>query len=186
MNSIEDLKELLKTYKNRRIDITDKIVDKNYEISPEEIEELSSISDKIESLEEQIKSHKKNEKNISTSNAVYDFIRYNNFNYENFITTLKPIVDKYFKKINYVNTSDKQENYISVFGYLDESNQYYFRFTEDNDGLACIDIKIDQTKSIAGFKNGTWEDVHNQLKNIFMDIANKKLGVHHDNYYLEE
>ena len=121
------------------------------------------------------------------SNGVYTFLRYNIFDYENFIEALKPIAEKYFESIVYEDNSDEAENYKSIYGYFGEKNENYFRFTEDNNGSACIDIKLNNIKQIASVNtNGSLEEIKTQLKNIFLDLSNKKLGVYHNHYYTED
>ena len=121
------------------------------------------------------------------SNSVYTFLKYNMFDYGGFIESLKPIAEKYFESIVYEDNSDEAENYKSIYGYFGEKNENYFRFTEDNDGIACIDIKLNNVKQIAGVNtNGSLEEIKTQLKNIFLDLSNKKLGVYHNYYYTED
>jgi len=70
---------------------------------------------------------------------------------------------------------------------MDWKNENYFRFTEDNNGSACIDIKLNNIKQIASVNtNGSLEEIKTQLKNIFLDLSNKKLGVYHNYYYTED
>ena len=155
------------------------------------IEELAKKFTKIENdldeIKKQISQLKELEEKEIRSNSVYTFLKYNMFNYGGFIESLKPIAEKYFESIVYEDHSDEAENYKSIYGYFGEKNENYFRFTEDNNGSACIDIKLNNIKQIASVNtNGSLEEIKTQLKNIFLDLSNKKLGVYHDYYYTEE
>jgi hypothetical protein len=155
------------------------------------IEELAKKFTKIENdldeIKKQISQLMELEEKEIWSNSVYSFLIHNIFDYVDFLDHLKPISEKYFESIVYEDNSDEEENYKSVYGYFGDKNENYFRFTEDNDGIACIDIKLNNVKQIAGVNtNGSLEEIKTQLKNIFLDLSNKKLGVYHDYYYTEE
>ena len=188
LKSLQDLQE---KYQMKEEDILDRISDA---IDDEETEEFRNLGKKfkenkndLDEIKKQISQLKELEEKEIRSNVVYAFLKYNMFYYGGFIESLKPIAEKYFESIVYEDNSDEEENYKSVYGYFGEKNENYFRFTEDNDGIACIDIKLNNVKQIAGVNtNGSLEEIKTQLKNIFLDLSNKKLGVYHDYYYTEE
>ena len=194
MNSIVDLKslqDLQEKYQMKEEDILDRISDA---IDDEETEEFRNLGKKfkenkndLDEIKKQISQLKELEEKEIRSNSVYTFLKYEIFDYGIFIESLKPIAEKYFESIVYEDNSDEEENYKSVYGYFGEKNENYFRFTEDNNGSACIDIKLNNIKQIASVNtNGSLEEIKTQLKNIFLDLSNKKLGVYHDYYYTEE
>ena len=194
MNSIVDLKslqDLQEKYQMKEEDILDRISDA---IDDEETEEFRNLGKKfkenkndLDEIKKQISQLKELEEKEIRSNGVYAFLKYNMFDYGGFIESLKPIAEKYFESIVYEDNSDEEENYKSIYGYFGEKNENYFRFTEDNNGSACIDIKLNNVKQIASVNtNGSLEEIKTQLKNIFLDLSNKKLGVYHDYYYTEE
>tara|TARA_B110000037_G_C16913632_1_gene421327 strand:- start:91 stop:456 length:366 start_codon:yes stop_codon:yes gene_type:complete len=80
---------------------------------------------------------------------------------------------------------------IRVFCYLDDSRQNYFKFTLDDNGDPCVDIKLNEMTWTAGFQHTNVrgididEQITIQLENIFKDISTKKIGVHHNNYHLD-
>ncbi len=181
LKSLQDLQE---KYQMKEEDILDRISDA---IDDEETEEFRNLGKKFKENKKQISQLKELEEKEIRSNSVYTFLKYNMFNYGGFIESLKPIAEKYFESIVYEDNSDEEENYKSIYGYFGEKNENYFRFTEDNNGSACIDIKLNNVKQIAGVNtNGSLEEIKTQLKNIFLDLSNKKLGVYHNYYYTEE
>ena len=194
MNSIVDLKslqDLQEKYQMKEEDILDRISDA---IDDEETEEFRNLGKKfkenkndLDEIKKQISQLKELEEKEIRSNGVYAFLKYNMFDYGGFIESLKPIAEKYFESIVYEDHSDEAENYKSIYGYFGEKNENYFRFTEDNNGSACIDIKLNNIKQIASVNtNGSLEEIKTQLKNIFLDLSNKKLGVYHNCYYTED
>ena len=189
LKSLQDLQE---KYEMKRDDILDRLIDDNNDtMSPEEFrnlpKELKKIKDDLDEIKKQISQLMELEEKEIWSNSVYSFLIHNIFDYVDFLDHLKPISEKYFESIVYEDNSDEEENYKSVYGYFGDKNENYFRFTEDNDGIACIDIKLNNVKQIAGVNtNGSLEEIKTQLKNIFLDLSNKKLGVYHNYYYTEE
>ena len=122
--------------------------------------------------------------------ALISFAKNNWYDSETFLPDLETFTKEYFDvPIEFTDESDEDENYVSVYAYIDGTHNY-FRFTRDNNGEPCIDIKLNELKWIAGFKN--WpspisnHDIEIQLKNILLDIAGKHPGVHHDYYYIED
>ena len=188
LKSLQDLQE---KYQMKEEDILDRISDA---IDDEETEEFRNLGKKfkenkndLDEIKKQISQLKVLEEKEIRSNAVYAFLKYNMFDYGGFIESLKPIAEKYFESIVYEDNSDEAENYKSIYGYFGEKNENYFRFTEDNNGSACIDIKLNNIKQIASVNtNGSLEEIKTQLKNIFLDLSNKKLGVYHNYYYTED
>ena len=188
LKSLQDLQE---KYQMKKKDIFDSLKLAIDDRETEEIrnlgKEFGEIENYLDEIKKQISQLKELEEKEILSNGVYTFLRYNIFDYENFIEALKPIAEKYFESIVYEDNSDEEENYKSIYGYFGEKNENYFRFTEDNNGSACIDIKLNNIKQIAGVNtNGSLEEIKTQLKNIFLDLSNKKLGVYHNYYYTEE
>ena len=157
-------------------------------LSTEELaKKYTKIENDLDEIKKQISQLKELEEKEIRSNSVYTFLKYEIFYYGIFIESLKPIAEKYFESIVYEDNSDEEENYKSIYGYFGEKNENYFRFTEDNNGSACIDIKLNNVKQIASVNtNGSLEEIKTQLKNIFLDLSNKKLGVYHNYYYTEE
>ena len=184
LKSLQDLQE---KYQMKKKDIFDRLISDDINDRETIINELNDIENDLDEIKKQISQLKELEEKEILSNGVYTFLRYNIFDYENFIEALKPIAEKYFESIVYEDNSDEEENYKSIYGYFGEKNENYFRFTEDNNGSACIDIKLNNIKQIASVNtNGSLEEIKTQLKNIFLDLSNKKLGVYHDYYYTEE
>ena len=187
LKSLQDLQE---KYQMKEEDILDRMGDAIDDEETEEIrnlgKEFGEIENYLDEIKKQISQLKELEEKEIRSNGVYAFLRYNIYS-ENFIEALKPIAEKYFESIVYEDNSDEEENYKSIYGYFGEKNENYFRFTEDNNGSACIDIKLNNIKQIASVNtNGSLEEIKTQLKNIFLDLSNKKLGVYHNYYYTEE
>ena len=183
LKSLQDLQE---KYQMKKKDIFDRLISDDINDKETVVKELGEIDYDIEEIKKQISQLKELEEKEIQTNSVYSFLRYNIYS-KNFIEDLKPIAEKYFESIVYEDNSDEEENYKSIYGYFGEKNENYFRFTEDNDGIACIDIKLNNIKQIAGVNtNGSLEEIKTQLKNIFLDLSNKKLGVYHDYYYTEE
>jgi hypothetical protein len=188
LKSLQDLQE---KYQMKEEDILDRISDA---IDDEETEEIRNLGEKfkenkndLDEIKKQISQVKELEEKEIRSNSVYTFLKYEIFEYGIFIKSLKPIAEKYFESIVYEDHSDEAENYKSIYGYFGEKNENYFRFTEDNNGSACIDIKLNNIKQIASVNtNGSLEEIKTQLKNIFLDLSNKKLGVYHNYYYTED
>ena len=184
LKSLQDLQE---KYQMKKKDIFDRLISDDINDKETVVKELDEIENDLDEIKKQISQLKELEEKEIRSNAVYAFLKYNMFDYGGFIESLKPIAEKYFESIVYEDNSDEEENYKSIYGYFGEKNENYFRFTEDNDGIACIDIKLNNIKQIAGVNtNGSLEEIKTQLKNIFLDLSNKKLGVYHNYYYTEE
>jgi len=184
LKSLQDLQE---KYQMKKKDIFDRLISDDINDKETVVKELDEIENDLDEIKKQISQLKELEEKEIRSNAVYAFLKYNMFDYGGFIESLKPIAEKYFESIVYEDNSDEEENYKSIYGYFGEKNENYFRFTEDNNGSACIDIKLNNVKQIASVNtNGSLEEIKTQLKNIFLDLSNKKLGVYHDYYYTEE
>ena len=184
LKSLQDLQE---KYQMKKKNIFDRLISDDINDKETVVKELDEIENDLDEIKKQISQLKELEEKEIRSNAVYAFLKYNMFDYGGFIESLKPIAEKYFESIVYEDNSDEEENYKSIYGYFGEKNENYFRFTEDNDGIACIEIKLNNIKQIAGVNiNGSLEEIKTQLKNIFLDLSNKKLGVYHDYYYTEE
>ena len=184
LKSLQDLQE---KYQMKKKDIFDRLISDDINDKESVVKELDEIENDLEEIKKQISQVKELEEKEIRSNGVYAFLKYNMFYYGGFIESLKPIAEKYFESIVYEDNSDEEENYKSIQGYFGEKNENYFRFTEDNNGSACIDIKLNNVKQIASVNtNGSLEEIKTQLKNIFLDLSNKKLGVYHNCYYTED
>tara|TARA_Y100000031_G_scaffold84029_1_gene92420 strand:- start:119 stop:703 length:585 start_codon:yes stop_codon:yes gene_type:complete len=184
LKSLQDLQE---KYQMKKKDIFDRLISDDINDKETVVKELDEIENDLDEIKKQISQLKELEEKEIRSNSVYTFLKYNMFNYGGFIESLKPIAEKYFESIVYEDHSDEAENYKSIYGYFGEKNENYFRFTEDNNGSACIDIKLNNIKQIASVNtNGSLEEIKTQLKNIFLDLSNKKLGVYHNCYYTED
>ena len=184
LKSLQDLQE---KYQMKKKDIFDRLISDDINDKETVVKELDEIENDLDEIKKQISQLKELEEKEIRSNSVYTFLKYNMFNYGGFIESLKPIAEKYFESIVYEDHSDEAENYKSIYGYFGEKNENYFRFTEDNNGSACIDIKLNNIKQIASVNtNGSLEEIKTQLKNIFLDLSNKKLGVYHNYYYTED
>ena len=184
LKSLQDLQE---KYQMKKKDIFDRLISDDINDKETVVKELDEIENDLDEIKKQISQLKELEEKEIRSNSVYTFLKYNMFNYGGFIESLKPIAEKYFESIVYEDNSDEEENYKSIYGYFGEKNENYFRFTEDNNGSACIDIKLNNIKQIASVNtNGSLEEIKTQLKNIFLDLSNKKLGVYHNCYYTED
>ena len=184
LKSLQDLQE---KYQMKKKDIFDRLISDDINDKETVVKELDEIENDLDEIKKQISQLKELEEKEIRSNSVYTFLKYNMFNYGGFIESLKPIAEKYFESIVYEDNSDEEENYKSIYGYFGEKNENYFRFTEDNNGSACIDIKLNNIKQIASVNtNGSLEEIKTQLKNIFLDLSNKKLGVYHNYYYTED
>ena len=183
LKSLQDLQE---KYQMKKKNIFDRLISDDINDKETVVKELDEIENDLDEIKKQISQVKELEEKEIRSNGVYAFLRYNIYS-ENFIEALKPIAEKYFESIVYEDNSDEAENYKSIYGYFGEKNENYFRFTEDNNGSACIDIKLNNIKQIASVNtNGSLEEIKTQLKNIFLDLSNKKLGVYHNCYYTED
>jgi len=184
LKSLQDLQE---KYQMKKKDIFDRLISDDINDKETVVKELDEIENDLDEIKKQISQLKELEEKEIRSNGVYAFLKYNMFDYGGFIESLKPIAEKYFESIVYEDNSDEAENYKSIYGYFGEKNENYFRFTEDNNGSACIDIKLNNIKQIASVNtNGSLEEIKTQLKNIFLDLSNKKLGVYHNYYYTED
>ena len=184
LKSLQDLQE---KYQMKKKNIFDRLISDDINDKETVVKELDEIENDLDEIKKQISQLKELEEKEIRSNGVYAFLKYNMFDYGGFIESLKPIAEKYFESIVYEDHSDEAENYKSIYGYFGEKNENYFRFTEDNNGSACIDIKLNNIKQIASVNtNGSLEEIKTQLKNIFLDLSNKKLGVYHNCYYTED
>ena len=163
LKSLQDLQE---KYQMKKKDIFDRLISDDINDKETVVKELDEIENDLDEIKKQISQLKELEEKEIRSNAVYAFLKYNMFDYGGFIESLKPIAEKYFESIVYEDNSDEEENYKSIYGYFGEKNENYFRFTEDNNGSACIDIKLNNVKQIASVNtNGSLEEIKTQLKN---------------------
>ena len=132
--------------------------------------------------------------------AIIEYIKSKNFDSQSFMKELKDETSKYFDNpVTCIDETDYEEyemrleddpdedlGPIRVFCYLESSKQDYFKFTLDDNGIPCVDIKLGDMTWTAGLNpNNTDEEIMTQLKNIFKDISTKKIGVHHNNYHLD-
>ena len=132
--------------------------------------------------------------------AIVKYIKYIDFDSESFVEELKDETSKYFDNpVTCIDETDYEEyemrleddpdedlGPIRVFCYLESSKQDYFKFTLDDNGIPCMDIKLgDMTWTASLNPNNTDDEIMTQLKNIFKDISTKNIGVHHNNYHLD-
>ena len=137
--------------------------------------------------------------------AIVEYIRHTDFDSKRFMKELKDETSKYFDNpVTCVDETDYEEyemrleddpeedlGPIWVSCYLDDSRQNYFKFTLDDLGNPCVDIKLNEMTWTAGFQHthvsgmDVDEQIETQLENIFKDISTKKIGVHHNNYHLD-
>ena len=132
--------------------------------------------------------------------AIVKYIKYTDFDSESFVEELKDETSKYFDNpVTCIDETDYEEyemrleddpdedlGPIRVFCYLESSKQDYFKFTLDDNGIPCVDIKLGDMTWTAGLNpNNTDDEIMTQLKNIFKDISTKNIGVHHNNYHLD-
>ena len=132
--------------------------------------------------------------------AIIEYIKSKNFDSQSFMKELKDETSKYFDNPVTCKDETDYEEYemrleddpdedlgpIRVFCYLESSKQDYFKFTLDDNGIPCVDIKLGDMTWTAGLNpNNTDEEIMTQLKNIFKDISTKNIGVHHNNYHLD-
>tara|TARA_B100000886_G_scaffold52653_1_gene32349 strand:+ start:533 stop:937 length:405 start_codon:yes stop_codon:yes gene_type:complete len=132
--------------------------------------------------------------------AIVKYIKYIDFDSESFVEELKDETSKYFDNpVTCIDETDYEEyemrleddpdedlGPIRVFCYLESSKQDYFKFTLDDNGIPCMDIKLGDMNWTASLNpNNTDDEIMTQLKNIFKDISTKNIGVHHNNYHLD-
>ena len=132
--------------------------------------------------------------------AIIEYIKSKHFDSQSFMKELKDETSKYFDNPVTCKDETDYEDYemrleddpeedlgpIWVSCYLDDSRQNYFKFTLDDLGNPCVDIKLNEMTWTAGLNpNATDEEIMTQLNNIFKDISTKNIGVHHNNYHLD-
>jgi len=137
--------------------------------------------------------------------AIIKYIKSKHFDSQSFMKELKDETSKYFDNpVTSVDETDYEEyemrlkddpeedlGPIWVSCYLDDSRQNYFKFTLDDLGNPCVDIKLNEMTWTAGFQHthvsgmDVDEQITTQLENIFKDISTKNIGVHHNNYHLD-
>ena len=137
--------------------------------------------------------------------AIIEYIKSKHFDSQSFMKELKDETSKYFDNPVTCKDETDYEDYemrldddpeedlgpIWVCCYLDDSRQNYFKFTLDDFGNPCVDIKLNEMTWTAGFQHthvsgvDIDEQIETQLENIFKDISTKKIGVHHNNYHLD-
>jgi ElaB/YqjD/DUF883 family membrane-anchored ribosome-binding protein len=64
---LKSLQDLQGRYETKLNDITRRILDENYKMSPEEIKELKKINNKLEEIKKQMQSTKKSENGMAKS-----------------------------------------------------------------------------------------------------------------------
>jgi hypothetical protein len=137
--------------------------------------------------------------------SLIDYVKFKHFDSLSFMKELENETIKYFDSPVICEDETDYEDYnmrlqddpdedlgpIRVFCYLDDSRQNYFKFTLDDNGDPCVDIKLNEMTWTAGFQHTNVrgididEQITIQLENIFKDISTKKIGVHHNNYHLD-
>lgn len=137
--------------------------------------------------------------------SLIDYVKFKHFDSLSFMKEIENETIKYFDSPVVCEDETDYEDYnmrlqddpdedlgpIRVFCYLDDSRQNYFKFTLDDNGDPCVDIKLNEMTWTAGFQHTNVrgididEQITIQLENIFKDISTKKIGVHHNNYHLD-
>ena len=136
--------------------------------------------------------------------AVLRYIKNQDFNSQNFIQELNKETNKYFDNpVNCVDETDYEDDVyeegevgpIRVFCYLDDSKLNYFKFTLDNNGTPCIDVRFNEVTWTETFdfttsnpKLDVEKQIEIQLENIFKDISSKtrKINGSFDNLTKED
>jgi hypothetical protein len=137
--------------------------------------------------------------------SLIDYVKFKHFDSLSFMKEIENETIKYFDSPVVCEDETDYEDYnmrlqddpdedlgpIRVFCYLDDSRQNYFKFTLDDNGDPCVDIKLNEMTWTAGFQHTNVrgididEQITIQLENIFKDISTKKIGVHHNIYHLD-
>ena len=129
--------------------------------------------------------------------SIYTYVKSNIFKKEEFFEDIKTLSKDYFNdfleiidKTDYEELEmrledDPDDNFLEIKVECRINNsENYFVFTLDDNGNLCIDIFLNGKRITAGFKsNSSEEEMMENIKNIFNDIASEKIGVNHNIYF---
>lgn len=129
--------------------------------------------------------------------SIYTYVKSNIFKKEEFFEDIKTLSKDYFNDfLEIIDKTDYEELEIRLEDDPDDNflvikvecrinnSENYFVFTLDDNGNLCIDIFLNGKRITAGFKsNSSEEEMMENIKNIFNDIASEKIGVNHNIYF---
>ena len=126
--------------------------------------------------------------------AIIEYIKSKHFDSQSFMKELKDETSKYFDNPVTCKDETDYEEYemrleddpeedlgpIWVSCYLDDSKLNYFKFTLDDNGIPCIDVRFHEITWTESFDFTTsnpemdvYKQIETQLENIFKDISSK-------------
>lgn len=129
--------------------------------------------------------------------SIYTYLKSNIFKKEEFFEDIKTLSKDYFNDfLEIIDKTDYEELEMRLEDDPDDNflvikvecrinnSENYFVFTLDDNGNLCIDIFLNGKRITAGFKsNSSEEEMMENIKNIFNDIASEKIGVNHNIYF---
>ena len=129
--------------------------------------------------------------------SIYTYVKSNIFKKEEFFEDIKTLSKDYFNDfLEIIDKTDYEELEMRLEDDPDDNflvikvecrinnSENYFVFTLDDNGNLCIDIFLNGKRITAGFKsNSSEEEMMENIKNIFNDIASEKTGVNHNIYF---
>jgi len=129
--------------------------------------------------------------------SIYTYVKSNIFKKEEFFEDIKTLSKDYFNDfLEIIDKTDYEELEMRLEDDPDDNflvikvecrinnSENYFVFTLDDNGNLCIDIFLKGKRITAGFKsNSSEEEMMENIKNIFNDIASEKIGVNHNIYF---
>ena len=129
--------------------------------------------------------------------SIYTYVKSNIFKKEEFFEDIKTLSKDYFNDfLEIIDKTDYEELEMRLEDDPDDNflvikvecrinnSENYFVFTLGDNGNLCIDIFLNGKRITAGFKsNSSEEEMMENIKNIFNDIASEKIGVNHNIYF---
>lgn len=129
--------------------------------------------------------------------SIYTYVKSNIFKKEEFFEDIKTLSKDYFNDfLEIIDKTDYEELEMRLEDDPDDNflvikvecrinnSENYFILTLDDNGNLCIDIFLKGKRITAGFKsNSSEEEMMENIKNIFNDIASEKIGVNHNIYF---
>lgn len=129
--------------------------------------------------------------------SIYTYVKSNIFKKEEFFEDIKTLSKDYFNDfLEIIDKTDYEELEMRLEDDPDDNflvikvecrinnSENYFILTLDDNGNLCIDIFLNGKRITAGFKsNSSEEEMMENIKNIFNDIASEKIGVNHNIYF---
>ena len=129
--------------------------------------------------------------------SIYTYVKSNIFKKEEFFEDIKTLSKDYFNDfLEIIDKTDYEELEMRLEDDPDDNflvikvecrinnSENYFVFTLDDNGNLCIDSFLNGKRITAGFKsNSSEEEMMENIKNIFNDIASEKIGVNHNIYF---